>query len=58
MVHVRHLHAIDGNLLRPLTIKEWNELIASSLGSEGQRDSREAVNSIKSEENIIVLGRI
>lgn len=57
-VHVRRLHAIDEILLRPLTIKEWNELIASSLGTEGQRDSREAVNGIKAEENIIVLERV
>lgn len=56
-MHVRCLHAIDGILLRLLTIKEWNELIASSLGTEGQRDSREAVNGIKAEENIVVLER-
>lgn len=54
-VPVRSLYAIDGVLLRSLTIKEWNEFVASSLGSESQRDSREAVNSIKAEENVVVL---
>jgi hypothetical protein len=38
-----------------LTIKEWNQLLASALGAQGERDGREAMDGVQTKQNIIML---
>ena len=40
-----------------LTIKEGDELLAGALRAQGQRDSRQPVNRVQTEQDVIVLRR-
>lgn len=40
---------------RKLTVEKGDELLASPLGAEGESNRRETVDSVQSEEDIVVL---
>lgn len=37
------------------TIQEWNQLIASPIGTQCKRDSRQSLNGTEAQNNIVVL---
>jgi hypothetical protein len=41
-----------------LTIEERNELVSGALSTKGEGDSRESVNSIQAQEDIVVLQNV
>lgn len=51
----RELAELGGRRAEWLTIEKRNQLVAGTLGAEGESDGRETVDGIEAKENVVVL---